>query len=175
MHLAAWPPLHTAAVETVYEPAPPFLGESRRFGRRLSMTNSNQGSPESAFPRHPGPSIKVWFVESLDNRVLTSARSREQLDADTSPLGREPVPARKEDREAHLGEGAFVEDRGTNEEGARGLAAAGAYRHDLSAVDEGEIVETLHERYFKRGVQFVGPPSLRFGAPQANVANAIVG
>jgi len=85
------------------------------------------------------------------------------------------VPAREEDREAHLGEGAFAEGRGKVKDTHRRLLVAGAHRHDLGAVDEGEVIESLHDRYFERGVQLVGPPSLRLGAPQANLANAIVG
>ncbi|MBI2373737.1 MAG: hypothetical protein HYV07_07025 [Deltaproteobacteria bacterium] len=112
-------------------------------------------------------------MERLDDRVLSSAGSREELDADARLLGSEPMPARKEDRKAHLGEGAFTEGRGKMKNVAR-LRVAGADRHDLGAVDEGEVVEPLRERYIEPDVQFVDPPSLRLGTPQTNLANVIV-
>ncbi len=67
------------------------------------------------------------------------------------------------------------EDLGRNTYVARGFLVAGAHRDDLGAMGEREVVEALRERCFQRGVQLVSPPSLRLGAPQANLANSIVG
>lgn len=86
----------------------PAAGVVRRLGSRPHVTVGDVP------PRCTETPIEVGFVESLDDRILTGARSCERLCADARPLAREPVPARKEEREAHLGEGAIAERQREN-------------------------------------------------------------